>query len=112
VKSIPSLILSATIFVSMFLGEQEAFSFEKRPLHTIVIEGMKFIPESLEASSGDTVVWVNKDFFPHTATASDKRFDSREIKANASWKYVLKKKGLIAYSCTLHPTMKGAITVK
>ena len=80
--------------------------------HTIVIADMKFVPETLTVKAGDTVVWVNKDFFPHTATAQDKSFDSRDIATNKSWKYVVKKKGSFPYICTLHPTMKATLVVK
>lgn len=76
----------------------------------IVIEGMKFHPEVLEAHPGDTVVWTNKDFFPHTATG--KTFDSKEIPANGSFKMKVKKKGTFDYACVLHPTMKGTLVVK
>jgi len=39
--------------------------------HTVRIEGMKFIPERLEVAVGDTVVWTNKDFLPHSVTARE-----------------------------------------
>ena len=80
--------------------------------HTVVIADMKFVPETLTVKPGDTVIWVNKDFFPHTATAQDRSFDSRDIATNQSWKYVAKQKGSIPYVCTLHPTMKGTLIVK
>ena len=80
-------------------------------VHTVVIEGMKFVPDSIAVKAGDTVVWVNKDLFPHTATAQDRTFDSGELAANASWKYIASKPGKYAYICTLHPTMKGTIVV-
>jgi len=80
--------------------------------HTIVIADMKFVPDTLTVKAGDTVVWVNKDFFPHTATAQDKTFDSRDIATNKSWKYVATKKGSFPYICTLHPTMKATLIVK
>jgi plastocyanin len=80
--------------------------------HTVVIVAMKFEPESLTVKPGDTIVWINKDFFPHTATAEDRSFDSRDIGTNKSWKYVAKKDGTFPYICTLHPTMKGTLTVK
>ena len=80
--------------------------------HTIVIADMKFVPETLTVKAGDTVVWVNKDFFPHTATAQDKSFDSGDIATNKSWKYVAKKKGSFPYICTLHPMMKAILVVK
>jgi plastocyanin len=80
--------------------------------HTIVIVGMKFVPESLTVRRGDTVRWVNEDFFPHTATAQDRSFDSGDIGTNKTWAYVAKHDGTFAYVCTLHPTMKGTLIVK
>ena len=80
--------------------------------HTVVIADMKFVPETLTVKAGDTVVWVNKDFFPHTATAQDKSFDSRDIATNKSWKYVAARKGAFPYICALHPTMKAILIVK
>ena len=80
--------------------------------HTVVIAAMKFEPESLTVKRGDTIVWVNKDFFPHTATAQDRGFDSRDIGTNKRWKYVAKKDGTFPYICTLHPTMRGTLIVQ
>jgi plastocyanin len=80
--------------------------------HTVVMEGVGFMPTALTVAKGDTVVWVNKDAFPHTATAQDKTFDSKEIAAGKSWRFTAKKAGTFAYVCTLHPTMKGTLVVK
>ena len=73
---------------------------------------MQFSPASLTVSPGDRIVWVNKDLFPHTATADSKAFDSRDIAAGASWTYVAVRSGEYAYSCTFHPTMKGRLVVR
>lgn len=108
-------ITAMSIFVVAAVVVLLAFSAppEVPTTHTITIEGMKFIPETIEVKSGDTVVWVNKDIFPHTATSSDKTsFDSGVIVAGASWQMVLTTKGNFPYICTLHPTMLGAVTVK
>lgn len=78
-------------------------------LHTVTIDGVQFSPAELLVHPGDRIVWVNKDPFPHTATAANKMFDSGSIAANASWSYTVTKKGDIDYSCTFHPTMKGKI---
>lgn len=80
--------------------------------HTVTIENVKFNPETLRVRRGDHVVWVNNDLFPHTATAINKSFDSGSIAAGASWTYVVKKAGEIDYVCTLHPTMKGHLSVR
>jgi len=84
----------------------------KRAVHTVTIDAMKYLPDRLTVRAGETVVWVNKDLFPHTVTEVNGRFDSHEIKPNASWRYVAKKTGDFAYVCTLHPSMKGALLVE
>jgi plastocyanin len=80
--------------------------------HTVVIDGMQFSPSTIEVSVGDTVTWVNKDPFPHTATAQDKSFDSGDLQSGHSWKFKVRKKGTFPYVCTLHSTMKGVLVVK
>jgi plastocyanin len=81
-------------------------------MHTVVVAGMKFSPETLTVKRGDTVVWLNKDYFPHTATARDGSFDSKELGTNSTWTYVADKAGTFPYICLLHPTMKATLIVK
>lgn len=80
--------------------------------HTVVIEAMRFSPQVLEVRPGDTVVWVNKDAFPHNAVANHRSFRSKEIAPNGSWKFKAGKKGTFPYICTLHPSMKASLVVK
>ena len=84
----------------------------KSRTHTVTIEGTRFQPETLTVKAGDTIVWVNKDLFPHSATASNSTFNSQVIAAGASWRYIARKKGEFAYTCIFHPTMKAALVVK
>ena len=79
--------------------------------HTITIEGMRFEPADLTVHTGDTIVWVNKDLFGHTATAEGS-FDSRQIDAGGSWRLTLQTAGDLPYVCTLHPTMKAILRVR
>ena len=57
-------------------------------------------------------MWINKDLFPHTATADANAFDSHDIAADASWSYVARETGRYAYSCKLHPTMRAVLNVR
>ena len=50
--------------------------------HTVTMEGMRFQPEVLVVAPGDTIVWVNKDLVPHTATSKVGGFDSNTILAS------------------------------
>jgi plastocyanin len=80
--------------------------------HMVVMEATAFSPPALVVRRGDTVVWVNRDPFPHTVTAGDGAFDSKIVAAGRSWKHVARKPGEHRYGCTLHPTMKGTLTVE
>jgi plastocyanin len=80
--------------------------------HTVTIENVQYNPVSLTGWRGERIVWVNKDLFPHTVTATDKAFDSGSIDVSKSWTFLAKKPGTFSYSCTFHPTMKGTIEVK
>ncbi len=88
-----------------------AGDFASAKTHTVVIEAMQYTPSDLQVQTGDVVEWVNKDFFPHTAT-SPKNFDSGVIASNALWKFTVKTKGTFSYICSLHPTMKASLTVR
>jgi plastocyanin len=80
--------------------------------HTVTIEGMQFQPERLTVARGDTVVWVNEDLVPHTATSGDDVFDSEIIQPEKSWRFTARQKGEFAYICTFHPTMTATLRVR
>ncbi len=79
--------------------------------HTIVIEGVRFQPDTLKVRRGDTVVWINKDPFPHNVVAAG-AFQSGPIAVGASWRHVAQRSGEFSYVCTLHPNMKGTLNVE
>lgn len=81
--------------------------------HVVSVVNMQFTPQTLDVRRGDRVVWVNKDLFPHTATADSKVFDSQQIVSEGRWAYVVEAEpGNYAYFCSYHPTMKGVLVVR
>jgi plastocyanin len=78
----------------------------------VTIDGTRFTPDTLTVKAGDSVVWVNKDPFPHTATSRAGGFDSDEIAPGGSWTHRFRKKGEFPYICTLHRTMKATLRVE
>ena len=79
--------------------------------YTVVIEKVKFGPLPPELHKGDAIVWVNRDFLRHSATASDHSFDA-DLAAGAKVKTVLNKSGASAFVCRYHPGMRGVLQVK
>ena len=58
----------------------------------------------------DTIEWVNKDLFAHTATATNGDFDVTLPKKSGT--LVLKKAGSVDYYCRFHPNMKAKLKIE
>ena len=76
---------------------------------TVTIDKLAFAPTEITAKVGDTIEWVNKDVFAHTATVKGGWDVMIQPKKSAS--LVLEKAGAVEYYCRFHPNMKGHITV-
>jgi plastocyanin len=86
---------------------------EKRipELHTIVISSMQFNPAELVIAKGDTVEFVNKDIVIHDINQDpDKTWSSSKLSTGQTYKVVIKLN--TNYYCSIHPGMKGKITVQ
>jgi plastocyanin len=107
-------IVVAVVMAGAWLWSMPAIAAAaaKPATHTIAIDGTRYQIDTLTVKAGDTVVWVNKDLLAHTVTSKTGGFDSQTILPGKSWKYVAKKKGEFAYTCTFHPTMKGTLKVQ
>ncbi|WP_292428177.1 cupredoxin family copper-binding protein [Mesorhizobium sp.] len=75
----------------------------------VTIEKLVFSPATVEAKVGDTIEWVNKDVFAHTATVKGGWEVTIPPKKAAS--LTLKTAGSVDYFCRFHPNMKGRLTV-
>jgi plastocyanin len=81
--------------------------------HVVEIQGMKFQPEVLEVQRGDTVVWINRDIVPHTATSTRKSgWNTGSLAQGDSGRYVARHRGEDPYFCQLHPVMLGKLIVR
>ena len=80
--------------------------------HTVNIKGMKYTPASLTIKAGDTINWENADQRDHTVVAADGSFNSGNIGPGAMFSFTFPKAGKFEYACTLHPRMRGVVTVQ
>lgn len=97
-------------FLTALFVLQSGQAFARSEIN-LTIDNMKFVPATIKAKVGQVLIWKNKDLFPHTVTANDGSFDSGVINPGGTWKYKVKKAGLMDYKCTLHPPMVGSINV-
>jgi plastocyanin len=75
----------------------------------VTIDKLVFSPASIDAKVGDTIEWVNKDVFAHTATV--KGGWEVMIPPKSEGKITLKEAGAVDYYCRFHPNMKGHLNV-
>lgn len=78
---------------------------------TVKIHNFKFDPAMVAISVGETIQFINVDEEPHTATSTDGVFDSKALDTNETWNYTATKPGTFPYICSIHPFMKGTLTV-
>ena len=78
--------------------------------HVVVIDKMKYgaVPA---LSVGDTVVFVNKDMFRHTVTASNNSFNL-DLMPGARGSLHINTAGRAAFYCKYHPGMRGTMVSK
>jgi plastocyanin len=91
-----------------------AFGAMAVPAHAatlqVVMENLVVSPAEVSAKVGDTVEWINKDVFVHTATARNGDFDVT-MPPKKTVTSVLTKAGTVEYYCRFHPNMKAVLKI-
>ena len=102
-------VAAAALLVTLVAG---AGSPVKPRLRAVAIKGFAYAPKKATAALGDTLVWTNADFVPHSVTSDGAIFDSPDLEPKARYTWVATKKGTFPYHCELHPNMVGSLVVK
>jgi len=77
---------------------------------TIVEEGLAFSPSTLTVKVGDTVTFTNNESAPHNVLIDGTELGSQSNGDSTTW--TADKAGSFPFSCTIHPSMTGEITVE
>lgn len=78
----------------------------------VSIANLKYKPQTVEVSPGDTVVWTNDDDRGHTVVSDGGDFSSGEIGSGKHFRHEFKTAGEFSYHCDHHPRMSGRVVVK
>jgi plastocyanin len=76
-----------------------------------VIEDRAYKPGGITVAAGQTVTWHNETIAPHTVTSTTGLFGSGRLNGGETYTITFANPGTFNYYCTIHPTMKGAVTV-
>lgn len=79
-------------------------------VHTVVMANMRFGPMPAGLKAGDSIVWINRDLVPHTATSGAGGFDIR-LDGGARKKMSVSRAGSFPVVCRYHPGMRTTLKV-
>ena len=75
------------------------------------IKNFEFQPSDLTISPGTTITWYNQDKIDHTITSDTGLFDSGVVNPGKKFSFKFDNPGNYKYSSSIHPNMRGEITV-
>lgn len=79
---------------------------------TVSIQDFRFDPREITITVGDTVVWSNSDFVPHTTTSDSGFWTSGTLTPGGQpFSRTFNTPGTFPYHCSFHDSMTGVITV-
>ncbi len=99
-------LLGLVVLSVGLLGSSDVISVKE---HIVEIKEFEFVPPQLTVSVGDTIKWINRDIVPHTASANDGSWDTKELKLGESKTITVSKGMLTDYFCQFHPNMKAKL---
>ena len=70
-----------------------------------------YLPAAITVAAGQTIGWHNETLGPHTVTSTTELFNSGRLDGGTSYSLKFDTPGSFDYYCTVHPTMKGVVTV-
>ncbi|MGK5643122.1 plastocyanin/azurin family copper-binding protein [Streptomyces sp. URMC 126] len=78
----------------------------------VSIRDFAFHPGELTVNAGETVTWTNdENDSDHTVSADDGSFDSAPFPPRGTFSHTFAVHGRFPYHCSLHPSMRGSVTV-
>jgi plastocyanin len=79
----------------------------------VSMKDIKFDPSDVTIKTGETVTWTNDDSVGHDVTGDDfKSGDPGGLQNGDTFEHTFDTAGTFDYVCTVHPGMKGSVTVK
>jgi len=99
-------------------AKQETTAPGAAKTETVAMKEIQFQPAEVTVAKGATVKWTNDDSVGHDVTKKSgpgPRFSSGDaggLQSGDSFQQKFDTPGAVQYVCTVHPNMKGTVTVK
>jgi len=96
---------------ALALGAAPAAGGPLPPGPSSAIHDRIYTPAAITVAAGQTISWHNETLGPHTVTSTTELFNSGRLDGGTSYSLKFANPGTFDYYCTVHPTMKGVVTV-
>lgn len=77
---------------------------------SVSIKNFSFSPSDIKVKRGTTVTWKNEDTSTHKIKSDT--FESGDITTGNTYQFKFEDTGTFNYICSIHPSMKGTVTVE
>lgn len=105
-------VFRANLFFDQASGAVPSAPRGLAALGRIPIQQYAFLPPNVTVRRGASVTWSNEDEAVHTVTAADNSWDSGRLAIGATFSQTFDTPGAYEYACSIHPAMKGTVTVQ
>jgi plastocyanin len=102
--------IASAAMAAAVLGGAPVAALAAPATHRVEIRNMRFGPVPANVHVGDTIIWVNRDVFRHTATARNRSFNV-DLPPSASVRMVVRRSGVTPFYCIFHPGMTGQLVI-
>ena len=79
---------------------------------SVAVKNFAFSPAQLVVTRGATVTWTFEDSTQHNITADNNAFKSGDQSSGGTYSFTFHSAGSYDYICSIHPYMKGNVTVR
>ena len=102
----------ALVYIIMVYPSERAALLNDKTvdIQTVVIENLKFVPETMEINAGGVVTWKNRDTTKPTISFAG--FSSGILNPGDVYQHKFPDAGIYVYSCEFNPGMSGTVVVK
>lgn len=78
--------------------------------NNVNIKDFAFSPSDIKVKKGTMVTWKNEDSSIHKIKSDS--FESGDINTGNTYQFKFENVGTFTYICSIHPSMKGTVTVE
>lgn len=115
-RALRRALVAAAVTVGLSAAPALVATADARPQGGLTVKAkivdFRFVPKNLVINVNDTVKWTNRSVeLTHTTTANGGAWDSGAMAPGTNFSHTFVTPGQFKYHCTIHPNMKGTVTV-